>query len=435
MTNPITEQEDNLKVVSPLAPTFVSDMNYQAESSNTQSTSTINPSAPAAKTTAPAPNPANPALPSPKIGVTASDVVAYSLDREQEIAKNILDSWLESIREEAARIAEQLRSAAYQSWLLVNNPEYFAQQQIKSAALTEISMSKTPQYQEWIASLNPDMRAQEWYYQQTIALRIGMAESVDNFSKNVERGDPESVAMLPFMAATLVIGEDLINLSALSMSALPTVGVSATTSFQEIWHTVAPAILGTIDVQAQLGFIGSLFATGIIYQTTVEGLVSKKNKYEKEKNRDFANQYSKNMIQLTTGVAFGDFVKVMLMSKINKGELTEARKEELVAFMKIILLSTALAFLYKVQTGKITGQEFGDMINGKMTLEPDSMESKLVQLIRYFSGSISTSENAKIHEALIAYMDNDPKINNLLDPGHAFEGLLQNFQSSVTLAG
>lgn len=430
MTNPITEQEDATKVVPPVTPVVTPEV---TPSGTDQSASSINPSSPVANTSANAPNPANPALPSPKIGLNAA-VIAYSLDREHEIAKNILDSWLESIREEADRIAEQLRSAAYQNWLRVNNPEYFAQKQIQSAALTEIQLSKTPQYQEWIATLNPDMRAQEWFYLQTIALRIGMAESVDNFSHNVSRGDPESVAMLPFMAATLVIGEDLINLSATSM-ALPTVGVSATTSFQDIWQTVGSGILGAVDVQTQLGFIGSLFSTGIIYQTTVEGLVSKKNRNERDKNRDSANQYAKNMIQLTTGVAFGDFVKTMLMSKINKGELTEARKEELLAFVKIVLLSTALAFLYKVQTGKITGQEFGDMINGKMNLEPNSMEAKLVQLIRHFSGSLSSAENAKIHESLIAYMDNDPKINNLLDPGHAFEGLLQNFQSSGPLAG
>lgn len=438
MSEPINpKEEDGIKVdvPVPVLPPIQTNQDIPAPKvSEDLSISTLSTSPTKAST--PSPDPALPKLPSPNVGASQVNIYNYSLDKEHEIAKNILDAWLESIREDAERIAEQLRSAAYQNWLRVNNPHFFAEVQRKSASETEVAISQTPQYLEWVASLSPEMRLQQWLYNQMIALRIGLAEGVENFSGNVSRGDPEAIAMLPFMAATLVIGEDLITLAVNSV-VTPFVGVSSTASFHHIWQSIATSVLSPLDVQAELGLIGALFATGILYQTTVQNIASQRERgQEKEKNLEFGKRYARNMIQLTSGNVFGDFVRAMLINKLEGAEkLADIRKEQLIAIVKIVLLSTALALVYKVQTGKITGREFDDMVNGRMIISFDSIEAKLVQLIRHYLGALSDKEALSLRTALADYMDRDPKINNLLDPGHAFEGLLQNFQSSGPLAG
>lgn len=374
-----------------------------------------------AASSAVSPDAATPHLVSPRLAMDAGD----DIDRKNVIAQNILDRWLEGIREDADRVAEKLRSPEYRAWLDTQSATFIAERQRNSAAATELAIATSPEYVAWVLSLSPLNRAAEQSYQQSINMRVGLADGIDSYRQTVSSSSPEALFVLPLMAATFVVGQDIIG-QAVRLSDVSSTPVVNPTAFDQIWaHVARPYIT---DDLAELGLIGALFATGALYQTTVQD-IGETYPSVKTKSIKFGNLHAKTIIQLVIGGTLDGFLRGMLSKKVEGGEpLSEGRKEELIAIVKIVLLSTALMLLYKIQTGKITGQEFEDMFSGKMSVDPKKMEAKLIQLMRHYMAALPSKESEKILKALSDYMDKDPSIDNMLDPGQVFEGLLQSFR-------
>lgn len=374
-----------------------------------------------------------PQLAAPKVGITAEDIMVA--DKHDEIMQGMLDGWLKNVREQSDRIAEELRSPAYLAKREALLQSITNDQQQKSVTATEFAITNSPMYVEWVAGLSAAQRAQEINYQQNIALRVGLSEGIDNYSRKVAEGDENAISMWPIMSAALgtavVVGENAMG-SAVTVADLAKTPVLSLTGVEQMLHHSAELNAISIDSQAAMALIASLYMPNIVYQTALGNLAPTGEKTAM--NGDAANRYAQRVIDLVTGSGFTDLAMTVLSKVKGAEQMTPERIRELVSVVKAVLLSSALGLIYKVQAGKITGQEFADMINGRMTVDPNKMEGKLVDLIRSCFQSLPVAEAGKLLQAISEYMDTDPAFKNIIDPGHVFEGLMNNYSPVSPLA-
>jgi hypothetical protein len=176
------------------------------------------------------------------------------------------------------------------------------------------------------------------------------------------------------------------------------------------------------DMRAELGLIGALYASGLQYftvaQIAAEGGAKKPNELE------FAKGYAENVVKLIGDASFNAYVMALVTQGTAKGEsLSDERVKELAAMVKLVLLASALAMLYKAEAGKMTSLEFAAMINGEIQFAQGDIRAILIALIRDQLQLLSPSIRARIWTSLLEYFDSDPKIEALGDPAKVFAGI------------
>lgn len=187
---------------------------------------------------------------------------------------------------------------------------------------------------------------------------------------------------------------------------------------------VIPPVMG--DMRAVLGLIGAIYAAGIQYFTIAQLTAESAGKGEKPKNGEFARGYAENVVKLIGDPTFNAYLLAIVTRGTAEGEsLSEQRVKELTAMIRVILLSSALAMLYKTEAGKMTSIEFMAMVKGEMKFNPNDIKATLIDLINSNLLNISPEIRKQVLESLKSYFDKDPDINTLSDPAKVFEGLYE----------
>lgn len=109
--------------------------------------------------------------------------------------------------------------------------------------------------------------------------------------------------------------------------------------------------------------------------------------------------------------------------------MDEKREEQLIAIVKIILLATAAAALYKAETGWITPQELYDLLDGKINLPPGDRRVTLINAFKAQLALLDPPEQQKIIDILMTYIESNPEVTHMTQPSKVFEFIWRNMES------
>lgn len=251
---------------------------------------------------------------------------------------------------------------------------------------------------------------------------LGLLDSVRGYADQL-RSDNNTQALGTLTSSLMTVGAfiGVATLGVLDASSKMISAVTPQVNFAVSLVTQATSSLAE-DFRAQLGLIGALSMGTIINYSTVETIYEKLSGKSVDE-RVLAEKFGLKTIQLINSNQLNLFIEGMLANKTENGKpLTTERKEELAAALKLIMLASALAAVYKAKTGKITDQEFLDLALARGNMKPEGeIEKQLVSLIKDQIALMSPTEKFKILNALGSYMDSDPKLKSLFDVGNAFD--------------
>ncbi|MBS4167399.1 hypothetical protein [Parachlamydia sp. AcF125] len=371
----------------------------------------------------------NSALSSSQQGDNLGIQVAMQIEQKNhEIISNMLDGWIENLRKIEKEYNDKINSPAYQNWIKTQSADYRAVIQRETDEATKLAIMATPEYQTWVLSQlsSTQIQISQAAFDRDQSLKVGIINGLNNYVDNPTAVDPEQALSAAFVASTAVLGASLIASPVTEMTTDPV----SYNPIQEQWKFISPLVPS--NMAAELGLIGGLFAGGVMYRaalTTISEHAGGGN--GKPLKLDFAQKYAEQMLTLAASPSFNQFIHASLINKVEGADLlTDARKDELSSIVKTVLLSSALATYYKIETGKNSSQEFLSMIRGNsnagdIVFPETDIRSKLIAAIRTQLDSLGDpTEKSRVLEAIGEYMDTDPSTDKLLEPQSVFEDLL-----------
>lgn len=326
-------------------------------------------------------------------------------NKQHEIANKVMEGWVASVRKEAERIHQ-----------MITSPEFLAKMQAESA--TTLGQSQA-------LLLNQLQHA----YQ----TRINIAEGVSNYI-NQAKADGSKVAV-PMLAITFLLGGAAIGAYLTAPGAEQTAQVPAgdTMSFSGLFDQSVVAI--SPDMRAELGLLGTLMASTAMYQAAATNFVAEPEEPEDKKDLTFSRTYASNIIDLVRSRSLDAYINGIVLSRIHDGvKMSEERKAELAAVVKAMMVVSAIGLMNKVELGHLTGMEFTDLVNGKLTSLPkDDVRWQLVALLNGFLGQLKPSERDRLMASFNNFMDSDPSVGGMLNIGRLFSGVLAQMPQSQRL--
>lgn len=194
---------------------------------------------------------------------------------------------------------------------------------------------------------------------------------------------------------------------------------------------MAQAIMAPAASQMAAGLMGSLVIFGFGLQYATAAQYAKGEGKQQVDERKFAKEYSNNVLALIGSSNFNDFLKAIVTSNSEEGKpVDDEKREEVIAKVKIILLSSALQSLYLSEYGGMSGDEFVSMLLSKS--DPNALrfaegddKNNLIYLIRgYLTFLDNNPQNRENFIAsLKAYYDSKPSLSTLADPAKVLAGV------------
>jgi hypothetical protein len=200
------------------------------------------------------------------------------------------------------------------------------------------------------------------------------------------------------------------------------------------------AVGGVIAVAApaysvDLTIIASLCMTGALNSAAVQTMPSALGASNQKIDYEYAKNYSKDILALVNNPDFDNWPTLVLNSK---GIVDPAELKSISGTLKMAILSTSLAFLYYMETsykgkgGGISGQEFVDLVTGKMPLNPGDPKEKLVAQISGLLDAQTPGDRYNVLAATSFWIDNSDKGLDLLKVSPLLELMKLDHNVAVT---
>ena len=285
--------------------------------------------------------------------------------------------------------------------------------QAKHSAVTNM----LDKWLESLQKLGEDKRADEAERIQELLNRLFTAGT----EGIVPQGAEGNSASLAAVTALLVIASSVVSgvggAAAISQPGLITINELSAIA----------ASLGIVPGQfiGALGLLGALFATAAFYPTLAQTLKDAKGETKKIDDAQFAKNYLEQVKRLIENPDFDKLAKYTIIARADASEVSE----KLIAVVKLVLLFTAIALYYKVETGHLTGQEVAGLVNGEIKLPDDDPRLPLVKLIKESFTDIPEEELAQLLEGFFEYFDKNPKVDELVEPNSLLRSLGDNRDS------
>jgi len=352
--------------------------------------------------------------------VTAMRVQA----KMNDIALSVVDGWLKNIEEINARKREELQSPAYKAWEERQSASYKAEQDRLSPDALMNAYLNSPAYQAYLATLSPVQKTEATEQANNYLAISGVkAAATDYMSSNP--GSLAAVGLISVLGASGFAVDEVLKHGAAQVSIAAQTD-SAVSSFQQIWQAIG---VGYQDnFAAQLGLIGALFSAGLNQFSTAETVGTATGKKGEVRDADIAKDYAKNVLTLIKDEGFTRFIKAFVVSRVPQGSLNDEQKT---AIIKVVLLATAAAALYKAETGWITPKEFKDLLSGRMTLPPTDSRNELISSMKEELDKLPGREKDRIVNALATYMEKNPSVKDMSRPSKAFEEIWKNLDRPI----
>lgn len=250
--------------------------------------------------------------------------------------------------------------------------------------------------------------------------RLGLVEGFKTFyAKEVERDNNNNIDTLSFVTSSIVltgagavIGAGVVDVASTSMVAV--------TPQVESLGSLAAQTVGMFpgDSRAELGLLGALMMNGAFYAANADQIADKQGGKVVD-DKTLAANYASKILKLVNGDQLESMIRGVL------GDRYDASNS---AMVKCVMLSSALAAMYKAEAKWITGQEFTDLVKGNM--EPKSaLEAQLVQTMLAELSKMGPQQQETVLAALGRYMDSNPKFESFFDIGKMLDKVAENIEA------
>lgn len=176
-----------------------------------------------------------------------------------------------------------------------------------------------------------------------------------------------------------------------------------------------------LDIAVQMGIIGAIYSLGVqtlAFQVAAKDAVNGKMD---PTGKDFAKGFAENTLELLKDPNFNVFLTAIVARAIGKGEKgdlgVKTTPETMVNLLRLSLLASSLALLYKSNTGGLSGLEF---------LLKQEKESSLYTAVREQMSLLLTQlgdTGKKALASLNAYFTSQMKDKDLADPSQTLRAI------------
>ncbi len=314
-----------------------------------------------------------PILMIPSTDVSADRIVLEASAKYHEIASAVLDAWSDSI---------------------------------KKLADDRIKQEKDPDY---IAKLKDETDE-----------RLGLLDHLKNhisaYQKDIQFDNNNNVDTLSFVTSSLIITAAGIGVGVGVVDVASTSQVAVTPQIDSL-GALATQTVGMFpgDMRAELGLIGTLMMTGAFYAANADQIADKQAGKPVDQ-MTLASRYANKILNLVGSDQLESMIKDVL------GDRYDASSS---AMVKVVMLTSSLAALYKADAQWITGQELTDLIKGNMA-PANKLEQQVVQSILAELSKMSDDQQNTVLTALGRYMDSNPKFESFFDIGNMLDQVAGN---------
>lgn len=278
-------------------------------------------------------------------------------NRMQELCIGVLNQWCESVKKDIEEEKKETKSADYQNWLARQGKKGF---------------------EAYLNSLTPEQRFRVQEYpnlERNIRIGEGGVAAMENYTRSVEgSNDPAVRETLSSITAAVIIGGgvrfDSVASDGISGTLIPIQPVRDANN--SILIQMAP------NQAAELGYLGALFANAAAFSSLRLTINSVSPTEGGAINLDYARHYATTLLKSVNSSEFNSFCMTILAHSLEGGEpLTRDYIDQLVKQIKVVILATALALLYKMEGGGgIAKEDFLSLVHGKINSELLSKEDK-----------------------------------------------------------
>lgn len=349
-----------------------------------------------------------------------------------KIILNCLDQWNEALHAEADRIAEKIRSPDYQAFLKIQSSSYQSKIQNEASSVQEQAIRNSSEFQAYIASLQRDH-----------TMINQLSDGINNLKNSVEKGD-FSPAGLAAVGGALMFGLPPAFAASISIpvSEVSRITASSTVETTSLERSITQGASPTSsNLAAELGLIGALFMTGVGNKTTVEVFKEMTPRTPKEVDMAFAKDYGNTLLAMAAGQEINILVAGMMQGQLKTVPKNEQQKliNAQAARVKIILLASFMALLYKLQTGGITAGEYNSLVDKSMDSshlpnDVKGLHDQVADMLNKLQSDLPENEKGLLTNTLNAFMNTDPGLSELLQPSRLLVGNLPNPVPSQTTA-
>lgn len=341
-----------------------------------------------------------------------------------EICLQVANAWTQSLQEQKQHQEEEWR---LEDTGQVMTPQLAAQQQLqaslKAGSSTAIAIDaalNSAEPTDLIRIINDNQ-----------AIRAALIDGVDNFvqSQGSSSNAANSAIELGFMAGALAIAGPLVLSNPVSGQYL----------------VIDPATVATMlpaDPAGAASVIAALFGAGAAFYAGFVNVAQAAKEGPKVADvKNLAVQYASRIIQLAQSGILSNFILAAVSDKLpNAANMTEQQKQQVMLSVKVILLSTALAALYKADNayqskdgavGHITAQEYLGLLNGTTQVDPNSQQGQLIAMINadLNNPNMPSDVSNKLKNAVADYMDTNPGFGGLFD----LQGVVSSISNTLPL--
>ena len=305
------------------------------------------------------------------LSTSASDaknaVSAMVLETKQQTCTNILNSWSKSIHEQVEADRRQEKSAKH---------------------IDQLEDNLKAGYEAYLSTLTSRERQNMIEFNTLTGVPIAnptFSEGLDDILSKAKAGAyaDETIPFMTGAALTAITGS-------LAVSAMQTAPITG--GVHNIVSQIAPAY--SVDLSS----LANLYITGGINLAAVQTFSSVPGSTPAKIDFEYAKNYAHQITKLVNGNDFNAMAMAIITHNIEQGvQMDDKYVANVVNKFKIAMLSTALSFLYYMESsfngkgGGITGQEFQDLVNGKIAVGENDPKAELVTQVRSL---LSTQENS-----------------------------------------
>jgi len=326
------------------------------------------------------------------------------------IVNKVLEKWGDSIAAENQRRKDEINSPEYQAQLKANQEDILQSQQLKMYA-------NNTEYWNWFNNQPPSVQNDELQRVVIPSLRTQVLESyMLNQGQSINASvDPTSVGSLPFITSTLLVGASIPQANVIAPNDQVTSNSIGNQLFQDANNQALLMIPS--DARAELGLLGAWYMYGTMFSATVGTLGSAASAGQPPLDIDTARQFAGKIIDLTNNPGFNNVILALLAQKTDEGvPLNADQQNRLVSLVKLSLLTTALAVVYKVETGGLTGNELLAMIEGRIEVPAGDIKEKLVNMIKNLFVGLTDSDIEFLKNSIVSFFNSGTKLDDLLQP-------------------
>lgn len=310
-------------------------------------------------------------------------LIKLKINNEDAI-NQILNQWSKSLEEQAELVRDRLKSPFYRELL-----------EILRYGNDGSAIERLDERKPVIMDLTERLQAQ-----------------VDQLNRSEE---PTNIA-IGGTTSVMMIG------SLLAVSADPIVtgpSNSPLESVDTITSYIQPIIPENVLLSDTLMAV-NLFALPLLYQVSWEKAVDHLKSKSQPTPIQVASKFAEEVIKAATTPGFIMMTMVDQMEKVEK--LPPEQKEKMAALIKLVLSVVAYAFLYRAETGGMTGREIADHLKALLSkikknpkIQQGDQKAMLAKIIDAQLGILGPEESAKALEGILAYLEGLPKSNKLFE--------------------